>query len=96
MTALEIAYTKFLGAVMENKPRPLRALNSPNMLACRACEIDAQILACAEWLKALAEDSAQHMSLGKRLDDIIEGAMTDMAGDVRGEVLKALDDARAA
>ncbi len=86
------AWTKFLLAVMDARPHRLNALNSPAALAGRVQDIDAQIIACRDWLKALLEDTAQHCYPARRLEDVVETYMGDLASEVRGELVLAMED----
>lgn len=89
ITALDAAYADFLLAL--TRPRPLRVENSNAALRGRIDEIERHIAAFKAWLTALVEDTAQNVALAKRPDDIVDSHMTDMAGDLRGQLLQALE-----
>lgn len=89
--AIDTAYARFLLAVMKARPHRLQALNSPDDLAGRVIDVADQIAACKTWLKVLVEDTAEHVALAKRPDDIVEAAMSDMAGDVIGQLEQAIE-----
>ena len=89
---LQQAYVHFLLTIMANRPHRLQPLNSLEALNGRASDIDAQIIACRDWLAALVEDTAAHCSLPARTADVVPGAMDDMAGDIRGDLAVALDE----
>lgn len=95
MTALANAHMRFLISVL-TRPRELRALNSADALAARTLEIEQHLQAVAVWLKALVEDTAQHSHMGRRPDDIVEAYMSDMAGELRGLLIGAMDGVEAA
>jgi hypothetical protein len=92
ISPLDVAYIDFTIAVAAARPRLLRLENSPRALMGRIADIDAIETACRDYLKALAEDTAQHMHCSQRPDDIVEAAMSDMAGDLRGVLLEGLED----
>lgn len=88
---VDLAYVRLLLALKSNRARPLRALNSPAALRGRIHDIEAQIDAMRVYLKALVEDTAEHIALAKRPDDIVESALADMRGDVIGHLEQALE-----
>lgn len=91
MSVLGDSYATFLLGLMEHRPHALSVDNSDEALEARVCEIDAVIILCKSYLKALVEDTAQHVALAKRPDDIVENFMTDMAGDLHGHLLQAIE-----
>lgn len=91
MTPLASAHTKLMLAVVAHRPRELRADNSYDALAALALQIDAVTLEFRDYLKALTEQAAQHIPLAGRLDDVVEAYMSDMASEIRGALLKALE-----
>ena len=90
---LHCAYARLLAAVGKNRPRKLHADNSPCALAGRVADIEAQLIACTDWLKAIVDDTSHHCHARRRLDDIVDAYMADMAGELRGELLKAMENA---
>lgn len=91
MSVLGDAYATFLLGLMARRPRELDLENSDDDLEARVCEIDEVIILCKSYLKVLVEDTAQHVALAKRPDDIVENFMTDMAGDLHGHLLQAIE-----
>lgn len=89
ITALDAAYADFLLTL--TRPRPLKLENSPAALRGRIDEIERHIAGCKAWLTALVEDTARNVALAKRPDDIVDSHMTDMAADLRGHLLQAIE-----
>lgn len=87
--ALDDAFAAYILAVTGNRPRPLRALNSPAALRMRAAEVEHTILAFELYLQALLADTAQNLWLDRDLTLEVNAHCQDLASDVRG----ALNDA---
>lgn len=78
-----VAYARFLMIVSANRPRPQRAENTLAALEDRVNDVQAQIIACADWLAALVEDTAQHLPMSGRQDDVVKATCMDLASDFR-------------
>lgn len=91
MSDIGDAYAAFLLAMMGNKPRDLRGLNSPAALEGRVCDMEAHILAFAQFIEAEIEDTAQHCHLTRREADYAKGVLQDLASDTRGVFLRAIE-----
>ena len=91
LTPLEAAWAKFCRDVHSNRPRELKALNSRAALTGRAIDVEAQLLIFAGWIEALIEDSAQHCHMSRREADYAKAVLIDLAGDIRGTMIKAMD-----
>lgn len=88
---LDLAYVRHILAIQAARPIALTALDGDAMLQHRIEQVAAQIDAAKAWIKALVEDTAEHVALAKRPDDIVEAAMGDMAGDVIGRLEQAVE-----
>lgn len=95
-TALDDNFARFVLAITGLRPRPLNVLNSPGALYDRAELLEKTIMACSEYLTFLVEDTAGHVALSRRLDDIVTDYMSDLAGDLRGYLLVAIPDTKVA
>lgn len=95
MSAVGDAYAVFLLAMMANRPRDLRAVNSPAALQARACDIQAHILSFASLIEAEIEDTAQHCHMSRREADYAKGVLLDLAGDLRGKLIEAMENVAA-
>ena len=95
MTALANAHHRFLATVI-TRPRELRPLNSADALAGRTLEIELHVQAVTVWLKALVEDTAGHCHASRSLSDLVETYMSDLASELRGELIVALEDVETA
>lgn len=85
------AYVKLMADLMANRPRELRAINSPADLIGRAVDIEAHVLIFATWIEALVEDSASHFNLPRREADYVKDVLLDMASDLRGKFMHACE-----
>lgn len=94
MTALENAHIRFLMSVLA-RPQELRALNSTDALAVRTLYIEQHLQAYEIWLKALVEDTSGHCHASRSLPDLVGACMSDMAGDLRGHLIEAMEDVAA-
>lgn len=95
LTPLQAAWAKFCLDVHVNRPRDLRVCNSPAALTGRAVDVEAQLLIFASWIEALVEDTAQHCHLSRREADYAKGVLQDLAGDLRGTLIKAMENVAA-
>lgn len=91
LTAVEAAWAQFARDVHANRPINLRVSNSPAALARRVVDVEAQVLIFATWLEALLEDTAQNTHLARRDADYAKAVLTDLAGDLRGALLRAIE-----
>lgn len=90
---LLIAHHKFM-AIAHRRPAPLGLDPSPDAMERRACEVEEIMLAMKDYALAMVEDSASVMSLPTDLRSGIIAAFDDMAGDVRGALNIAVEEAR--
>jgi hypothetical protein len=91
-----LARHRFILAVNDpqNRPTPFGADPSPDAMEFRACQVEAIGIAMRDYLLALAEDCAAHMSLPADPRSTIIAHMDDMMGDFRGALNVAVEDAR--
>lgn len=94
--ALDDAYALYILAVTGCRPKPLRALNSPAALQARAAEIEVHMQAFAAFMTAVMADTAQNMWFSRDEANEINATLQDLASDVRGTVLRAIEDRGAA
>jgi hypothetical protein len=85
------AYHKLRLELNAHRVRPLRALNSDEALRWRVLDIEALIIAMKDYLKVVVEDTAANIALAGRQDDVVEAYMSDMAGELRGHFIQALE-----
>lgn len=85
------AFATYILTLMGNRPRELAAMNSRAALQDRACSIEAHIQAFATFIAAEIEDTASHVCLSRRTSDYAVAVLSDLASDVRGELVQAID-----
>lgn len=92
LTAAQAAWAKFCLRVHQLRPRELDAQASPAAIQQRILETDALVIAMADVLKGIVEDTARSCHCSRRPDDIVENYMHDMGGELRGMFLKAIEE----
>lgn len=93
---LDLAYVRFLLALKNARPRPLKLLNSRAALQDRADAIELQFQAFAIWAEALIEDSAAHVNMCRREADYAKAVLLDLGSDLHGKLVQAMDGVVAA
>jgi hypothetical protein len=88
------AHATFLTAIAGARPRELRIQPSPDALAGRLFEVEATMAAFKAYLTALLEDTAKAASFSHPMHEIVDRYMSDMADEVRGQFVDAIEDLR--
>lgn len=89
---LDDDFATYLLAVSGNRPRPLQGGNSQRALRMRAAEVEYAVLSFQLWLSALMADTAYNMSLSGDPLPLIDAALTDLASDLRGMMVAAIEE----
>ena len=74
---LHCAAARLLAAVGKNRPRKLHGRQPARARwpRSRVADIEPQLIACTDWLKAIVDDTSHHCHARRRLDDITDGCL---------------------
>lgn len=91
---LAIAHNNLIGQLLDLRPRDLGNDPSPAAQQSRATTIALTLAAMQAYLEILAADTAASMSLSGNPEQVVRDYMHDMAGELRGMMCAAIEDAR--